>query len=246
MGGAVIVIALNTTSYVTFVALQQKIEEVWLLLFMWAALSVRRPPLFCALLCLAVLKALLSGYSGGVQVAFLASVAMWLSMINYRVPFWALAGAAVAVILAAPGVVLLFGWLGIDPSPIWEGNLHFSERWAIWNLNMAAMDGHWLAGLGFGNHVTVRYFENNIYNHPHSVPILMLVDMGLVGLAVFIGFVLWVIARRSADRWRAAAEMAFLFAALFFWGQSCSTWWLASALPLFVGAGLLASTRKEG
>lgn len=230
--------------------LAQKFEEVVLLMLLWPAVAGCRRLAPAVWLILATVVALAGGYSGGVKVAFAASVAAFSGVIACsRFLVRLVSAVAVAVILAVPVAVLASGWIGVDPAPWLAGHPHLAARWDIWTLNMAAMPGHWLTGLGFGGHTGIHW-DAEAHQNPHSWPLLMLVDAGIMGLALLAGYVVWAVrciseSAAQAPKIRTASETAFLFASLVFWSQSFSVWWLPCDLPLFVGAGLLLAEGRR-
>jgi O-Antigen ligase len=127
------------------------------------------------------------------------------------------------------------------------------DRYDYWRIALREAGDHPLAGVGAGNYA-VDYFRerhNDLpVTQPHSLPLQVLAELGIVGALLFLGFVgalfvaLWRFGRRVAAR-MAPADLCIAAGGIVvaFVAQSCVDWvWLIPALTgvfLFGAVALL-------
>jgi hypothetical protein len=216
--------------------------------------------------------ALFSGYSQNSKIAFIASVLFYLygTMIK-KLPKYLLAFCVIGVVILMPlflGIVNLYSVAGDKCLPILKSfnNTHLTPRLIIWDYAFHIISINPITGFGFGSAhnlpgekvASMAFYQAEEFiakfpsslngplypgRHPHSAVFLVLIDLGLIGLILYMGFLVSIIAeiaRSKVPYWCANAAGSLLLACVIYWQISFSVWDFECILLLFMSAGLMS------
>lgn len=230
----------------------QKYQEIWLLLLTWVGiaylpLSNKWKGFIAGFMLLACGLALFSGYSQGSQIAFIVSTVFFIcGSIANKFPKKILTFLVIGIVISIPvcwGIGSLFSQVAdayVGILNVW-GNESLLPRSLIWDYVLQVILYHPWTGFGFGAAHTINL---PVYpgKHPHSVSLMILLDLGLLGLFFYIGFLFNIILRISrapVTLFKTTAAGSMLLACVIFWQISFSFWNLECLLLLCISSGLM-------
>lgn len=231
----------------------------------------------CVLLIVGVL-ALATGYSKNAMLAYWVSLGIFaFTLLSRKYPARILSALAAGIVLSIPILWFLVEQSSLVNSA-WvramnilnTGNL--TVRWVIWDYVMRVISIDFPLGLGFGGTSVLpgdTIFQYDFYtstetamqigpisssllagNHPHSVSLLFLADMGLFGLLLYAGFVCALVKmfrNSNLPLKLLACATAFMFSVLIYWNMTFSVWDFECLMPVCLGAAILwRIVRREG
>ena len=219
----------------------KKYQEIWLLLLTWVGIaylpfSNKWKGFITCLMLLACGLALFSGHSQGSQIAFIVSTVFFIcGSITNKFPKIILTFLVIGIVISIPvcwGIGSLFSLLKI---------LDKTSRAVIWDYALQVILYHPWTGFGFGAAHTINL---PLYpgQHPHSVSLMILLDLGLLGLVFYIGFlsnIILKISRAPVSLFKTTAAGSLLLVCVLYWQVSFSFWNFECLLLLFISCGLM-------
>jgi hypothetical protein len=230
----------------------QKYQEVWLLLLTWVGIAYvhftkRRKEFIAGFMLLVCGLALFSGYSEGSQIAFIVSTVFFIygSIVN-KFPKKILIFLVIGIGISIP-VCWVIGHLFSQVADVYMkilnvwGNENISSRSVIWDYALQAILCHPWTGFGFGaaNTINLPLYPGK---HPHSISIMILLDLGLLGFVFYIVFLACIIVKISRAPVFLFATMAagsLMLSCVIIWQVSFPFWNLDCLLLLFISCGLM-------
>jgi len=230
----------------------QKYQEIWLLLLTWVGIaylpfSKKWKGFIAGLMLLACGLALFSGYSQGAQFAYLVSTVFFIcgntaNKFLQKILILFVTG----IVIAIPVCWSIWSFYSQDADAYtiilnaWNQQ-KLSARAVIWDDAMQVILYHPWTGFGFGaaHNTNLPLYPGN---HPHSVSLLILLDLGLLGLVFFIGFlfnIILKISRAQVSLFIKLAAGSLLLTCVLFWQVSFSFWNLECFLLLCISCGLM-------
>lgn len=227
----------------------QKYQEIWLLLLTWVGIaylpfSTKWKGFFAGLMLLSCGFALFFGYSKGSQTAFILSTVFFIcGNTANKFPQKILTFLVMGIVISIPlcsGLALFFSQF----ADLYIKTLNMvgkASRIVIWDYVFESILYHPWFGFGFGAAHTI---DLPLYpgKHPHSVTVMILLDLGLLGLVFYMGFLYNIILRISrapVSLFKTMASGSLLLACVIFWQVSFSFWNLECLLLLCVSSGLM-------
>jgi len=243
---------------------------VWIAVACFSKFKKRFIPIFITIVVSGA--ALFSGYSQNSKIAFIASVLFYLygTMVK-KLPKYLLTFCVIGVVILMPlflGIVNLYSVAGDKCLPILKSfnNTHLTPRLIIWDYALHISSINPITGFGFGsahnlpgeNVASMVFYQTGEFiakltpslngslfpgRHPHSVVFLVLIDLGLIGLILYLGFLVSVIveiAHSKVPYWCTNAAGSLLLACVIYWQLSFSVWDFECLLLLFMGSGLMS------
>lgn len=228
----------------------QKYQEIWLLLLTWVGIaylpfSKKWKGLITGLMLLACGLALFSGYaSKGLQLAFIVSIVFFIcGNTANKFPKKILTFLVMGVVISIP-VCWGLGSFFKQFEDIYIKTLTIfgkESRALIWDYASQVILYHPWTGFGFGTAHTIN-LPDYPGKHPHSITVMILIDLGLLGLVFYIRFLYNIILRISrapVSLFKIMASGSLLLACVIFWQVSFSFWNLESLLLLCISSGLM-------
>ena len=215
---------------------------------------------------------LFSGYSPGSQIAFIASVLFYaFGIMVKKLPKNLLIFCVIGVVILVPLFSITMNLSSVTSDkclPILKNfnNNHLTPRLVIWNYATHIVSINPITGFGFGSSFnlpgklkrSIVFYQPEEFigklassspillypgKHPHSTVFLVLIDLGLIGLLLYLGFLKSIIAEIAHSRvpyWSANAAGSLLLTCVIYWQLSFSFWDFECLLLLFMSAGLMS------
>jgi O-antigen ligase len=216
--------------------------------------------------------ALFSGYSQNTIIAFIASALFFaFGTIKKKFPEYVLTFCVVGVVIFMPlfsSIMNLSVVAGDKCIPVLKdiNTGHLTPRLIIWDYSFHFVLINPITGFGFGsahnlpgeNVAPIAFYQTGEFigklnpslngalypgRHPHSAVYLVLIDLGLIGLILYVGFLVSIIveiARSKVPYWCTNAAGSLLLAVVIYWQLSFSVWDFECLLLLFISSGLMS------
>lgn len=232
----------------------------------------RKRAIYIILSLLICCAAIFSGYSQNTQIAFIASVLFFAfgTMVK-KFPKNLLAFCVIGVVILMPlflGIMNFSSVAGDKCLPVLKSfnNNHLTPRLIIWDYAFHIISISPITGFGFGSAqnlpgekvASMAFYQTGEFiakfapslngslypgRHPHSAVFLVLIDLGLIGLILYLGFLVSIIAeiaRSKVPYWCTNAAGSLLLACVIYWQISFSVWDFECLLLLFISSGLMS------